>query len=209
MSRSLFSYVVRYDSGFAPNPFYDYCTLATCKGGIRERASVGDWVIGIGSDMVGIRRGKHLVFAMKVSEKLKTEKYWRDPRFQPKKPDLYHNWVAASGDNIYKPVTRSKWFQLNSYHSKLDGSPSQEHIERDTKVPNVLVSDDFVYFGGEGPKLPQSFLQEGPAQVCRIGIRQYMRVKDAKVIDGFVKWLRSQHCSGYCGKPWDWISRRN
>ncbi|MEZ1875782.1 hypothetical protein QVM44_32900, partial [Pseudomonas aeruginosa] len=22
------SYVVRYDSGFAPNPFYEYCTLA-------------------------------------------------------------------------------------------------------------------------------------------------------------------------------------
>ena len=38
------SYVVRYDSGFAPNPFYGYCTLATCKPNIRRSADIGDWV---------------------------------------------------------------------------------------------------------------------------------------------------------------------
>ena len=34
------SYVVRYDSGFAPNPFYEYCTLATCKPNIRKGADL-------------------------------------------------------------------------------------------------------------------------------------------------------------------------
>ena len=49
MPRSLFSYVVRYDSGFAPNPFHGFCTLATCKPGIRAHANVGDWVVGTAS----------------------------------------------------------------------------------------------------------------------------------------------------------------
>jgi hypothetical protein len=40
----IYSYVVRYDSGFAPNPFYGYCTLATCKPDIRRGAEVGDLV---------------------------------------------------------------------------------------------------------------------------------------------------------------------
>ena len=39
----IYSYVVRYDSGFAPNPFYGYCTLATCKPDIRGR---GGWRLG-------------------------------------------------------------------------------------------------------------------------------------------------------------------
>ena len=45
----LFSYVVARDYGFAPNPFFSTCTLATCKPKIRRTASVGDWIIGTGS----------------------------------------------------------------------------------------------------------------------------------------------------------------
>ena len=41
---------------------------------------------------------------MRVTEILSTENYWSDPRFQDKKPNLYYNWVAASGDNIYEPI---------------------------------------------------------------------------------------------------------
>ena len=36
----LFSYVVARDYGFAPNPFYEMCTLATCKPRIRKLLSV-------------------------------------------------------------------------------------------------------------------------------------------------------------------------
>src|SRR5882762_6472831 len=45
----LYSYVVARDFGFAPNPFYGFCTLATCKPRIRAHACVGDWVLGTGS----------------------------------------------------------------------------------------------------------------------------------------------------------------
>jgi hypothetical protein len=37
------------DYGFAPNPFFGVCTLATCKPKIRKAAAIGDWVVGTGS----------------------------------------------------------------------------------------------------------------------------------------------------------------
>ena len=45
----IYSYVLRYDDGAAPNPFWDLCTLTICKPGIRKGALVGDWVLGTGS----------------------------------------------------------------------------------------------------------------------------------------------------------------
>ena len=82
----IYSYVVRYDSGFAPNPFYDYCTLATCKPDIRRTAKVSDWVIGSASNGNGVRRGGHLVYAMRVTETMTFDDYAADQRFEVKKP---------------------------------------------------------------------------------------------------------------------------
>ena len=42
----LFSYILARDFGFAPNPFYSICSLATCKPIIRKKAQIGDWIIG-------------------------------------------------------------------------------------------------------------------------------------------------------------------
>ena len=207
MPRSLFSYIVRYDSGFAPNPFHGYCTLATCKPLIRKRAQIDDWLVGTGSNARSIRRGGYLVYAMRVTEILSTEEYWADQRFKDKKPSLYHNWMAASGDNIYELLDTSQWQQLGSYHSREDGSPNQDHIARDTRVQRILISDDFVYFGGEGPRLPAQFLDGGEANLLR-SIRNYQRVRQEAIIDAFEEWIRSLGVCGYQGKPWDWVTRR-
>ena len=83
----LYSYVVATDCGFAPNPFYDFCTLATCKPDIRERATVGDWVIGTGSGAKEKQRNGYLVFAMRVTETMSFDEYWKDIRFCNKRPD--------------------------------------------------------------------------------------------------------------------------
>ncbi len=64
-SMRLHSYVVARDYGFAPNPFFGVCTLATCKPKIRSVAEVGDWVVGTGSKRRG--RDKHIVYAMRVA----------------------------------------------------------------------------------------------------------------------------------------------
>ncbi len=206
-SRSLFSYVVRYDSGFAPNPFHGYCTLATCKPGVRQHARVGDWVVGTASGSAAVRRRGHLVYAMQVTEILTTAQYWSDPRFRRKRPDMYHNWVAASGDNIYEPTEQSGWRQLDSYHSEKDGRPSAPHVQRDTRVERVLVSNNYVYYGGEGPKLPRRFLS-GEAMDLLRGPRNYQRERQEEVIASFEEWLGSQGVRGYQGKPWDWVKRR-
>lgn len=56
----LYSYVLREDTGFAPNPYHGFCTLACCKPLIRRRAEIGDWVIATGSNAKGKRRGGFL-----------------------------------------------------------------------------------------------------------------------------------------------------
>ena len=82
MPSRLYSYIVARDYGFAPNPFYGFCTLATCKPRIRKKAEVGDWVIGTGSKSKG--RDGHLVYAMRVTETMSFDEYWADSRFHRK-----------------------------------------------------------------------------------------------------------------------------
>lgn len=206
MSASIFSYVVRYDSGFAPNPFHGYCTLATCKPSIRKTAQVGDWIVGTGSASKEIRRGGFIVHAMRVTEILSTSDYWQDKRFNKKKPQLNGSWMHASGDNIYYPTGANKWGQLSSYHSSTDGSAKEGHIKRDTGVQRILVSNRFVYFGAEGPQLPACFQAGGNFQVVKVGIGN-ARERSTTVITEFGKWFNTLPQHGFVGKPWDWINR--
>lgn len=97
----IYSYVVRYDSGFAPNPFYGYCTLATCKPDIRCSAAIDDWIVGSASNEPTIRRGGHLVYAMRVTETLTFDDYATDSRFAAKKPIRTGSRKQSCGDSIY------------------------------------------------------------------------------------------------------------
>ena len=166
-----------------------------------------DWLVGTGSHAAGVRRGGFLVYAMRVTEILSTEKYWLDPRFRQKKPNMHYNWVAASGDNIYQLIAAGRWRQLNSYHSHQDGSPRRDHLKRDTRVQRILVSDDFVYFGGEGPRVPDRFYIEGEERVVCTH-RHYRKITQESLIAAFVGWTRSLDVVGFQGKPWDWVKRR-
>ena len=74
----LYSYIVANDTGFAPNPFHGYCTLATCKPRIRKTARVGDWIVGTGSKRNG--KAGYAVYAMRVTEIMTFDEYWSDPR---------------------------------------------------------------------------------------------------------------------------------
>ncbi len=202
--QSLYSYVVRYDSGFAPNPYGGYCTLATCKPGIRKTAQIGDWLLGTGSSSQQVKRGGHIVYAMRVQEALPTADYWNDLRFQRKKPIFPGSWKQACGDNIYQPLPDGSWHQLNSYHSQDDGSPKAEHIARDTAVQRILVSEDFIYFGAEGPLLPSPFREGGANDVLK-SKRGYSRIQDDQTIEEFEAWIASLQMHGVQGQPWDWV----
>lgn len=202
------SYVVRYDSGFAPNPFYSYCTLATCKPSIRRSANVGDWVVGSGSNDRSVRRGGHLVYAMRVTEAMTFDEYGQDPRFESKKPYRNGSRKQSCGDNIYFRVAAGvAWQQRDSFHSRPDGSLNPEHVARDTGVNRVLISNDFVYFGGEGPEFPDELQDQKGRHLCKTGIG-LTTFDDAQLVASLERWIRSLAVRGYQGAPFEWLTLR-
>lgn len=197
----LHTYVVARDYGFAPNPFYGICTLATCKWVIRKTASVGDWIVGFGSKTIG--RGEHLVFAMRVTEERTYNEYWHDPRFQRKKPYLYGSKKQAFGDNIYhQDPNTGAWIQADSHHALQNGAPNPKNIADDTKANRVLISTDYVYWGGSGPQIPPRFRNFNGQNVCPV--RGHKNRFSQQLVLDFVAWLRSLGESGCRGEPLDW-----
>jgi hypothetical protein len=205
---NIHSYVVRYDSGFAPNPFYSVCTLATCKPDIRRSAAVGDWVMGSASNDRAIRRGGHLVYAMRVTAFLSFAEYDAHPRFWKKKPYRQGSRKQSCGDNIYfRDPADGKWCQRDSFHSLPDGRANEQHVRRDTGVDRVLISDDFVYFGGEGPPIAAHLTDREGRPLAKQGIGR-SRFDDPEVLIAFERWIRGLGVSGYQGRPQEWISLR-
>jgi hypothetical protein len=202
------SYVVRYDSGFAPNPFYGYCTLATCKPSIRRSANVGDWVVGSGSNDRIVRRGGYLVYAMRVTEAMTFDEYGRDPRFESKKPFRNGSRKQSCGDSIYFRAEEGlAWQQRDSFHSRHDGTLNPDHVTRDTGVNRVLVSNDYVYFGGEGPVFSGELKDQRGRPICKTGIG-LTTFDDTQLVIDFEHWIRSLEMSGYQGMPFEWLTLR-
>ena len=68
---AIYSYIITRDYGFAPNPFYGICTLATCKPRVRNNAQIGDWVLGFGSGRKGSKYDEQIKQTAKIiAEKL-------------------------------------------------------------------------------------------------------------------------------------------
>lgn len=201
----LYSYKVRYDVGFAPNPFHGVCTLATCKPRIRAAASVGDWVFGVGS--VGQATLGRLVFGMQIEEKMTFDEYWADDRFQCKKVDRHGSLKYRYGDNVYHRDKSGLWVQADCRHSLEHGRPNTDHIHRDTSSDAVLISKRFSYFGGEGPAIPQTLRAWGEQKVDlgEPGRDHSYRPYSPEMIEAVVAWFDSLD-SGYQHPPRDWCS---
>lgn len=201
----LFTYVVRYDVGFAPNPFYGICTLATCKPGIRRTAMPGDWVAGIGSKQKG--QGGLLVFAMRVDEVITYDGYWSDPRFLRKRPNRAGSLKQRYGDNIYHCAPDGEsWIQEDGRHSLADGTPNMDHVRKDTSAPRVLISQAFAYYGDKAIDIPEEFRDWGELDICTGG-RGYRRHFPEDLRDGFISWLEPQEGVRIAGEPLDWRKR--
>lgn len=190
---NVYSYVVARDFGFAPNPFYRYCTLATCKPTIRRLAVPGDLIIGTAPSP----HREKVVFCMEVAEALTFDQYWADPRFQLKKPNLNSSIKAAFGDNIYRSYAGG-WLQADSHHTHVDGSPSEANIETDTSADRVLIGHKFAYWGRNRIELPahlRAVVKTGPGHKSRsisMPIRQALK-----------DWLDEGE-KGLIGLPQDW-----
>ncbi len=199
---NVYSYILASDTGFAPNPFWGYCTLACCKPMIRRTASVGNWIVGLTPKHLGRR----IAYAMKVSEKITMANYWRDKRFQEKRPKMRQkNVVYRCGDNIYKPMLGGKFHQKPSMHSNKDGSENPQQKKKDLGGEYVLVSNKFSYFGAKAEGLSDEFSAIIPGR----GHRRFkydntvLDTGDGRMIGNLIKHLEKLP-RGIHGNPRIW-----
>lgn len=188
-----YSYVIPRDYGFAPNPYFGYCTLATCKPRIRKGAQKGDWIAAYGA--ANTEFYEKLVVLMKVEETLTFDGYWNDPRFKNKRPVFNRGISYMYGDNIYHRVD-GNWMQEPSHHSMMDGSINIANLERDTKTDIVLLSTEFYYFGNNAIQIPKKF--DG-----LIGRGRNHRVSyDNNIIVKFINFVSKNYDMGINGIPY-------
>jgi len=189
-AQRVYSYVVAYDTGFAPNPFHAFLTLACCKPLIRRTAKVGDIIVGLS------RRSERVVFAAQVGEITGFEEYWADPRYESRRPIMdSQRIVDRTGDNIYE-LTSSGYRQLHSFHSNSDGSENAVSKRTDLGGQRVLVCERFAYWGGSGPGLPEELegLSVGRGHRCHFPTSQ---------IEAVNRWFDTVK-GGVHGAPTQW-----
>jgi hypothetical protein len=196
----IYRYVVRYDVGFAPNPYFGVCSLATCKRDIRKHAQIGDWIVGTGSAEHG-HEGK-LVFAMLVDEIISFDEYWDDTRFASKRPRMGLSRKLAHGDNIYHRGPAGEWQQEDSRHSFYNGQPNPGHVTSDTGVDRILLGRRFVYFGGDGPLVPRHLREDFDFDFVHVRRGYRVRLSDVQEAEAIV-WLDSLG-TGVLGRPREW-----
>lgn len=170
----VFSYVITHDSGFAPNPFGGFLTLATCKPRIRQQAHKGDYIAGTGSSATV---GSHkLVYAAQIAQVIPIEDYGTLPDYEIKRPSTHGEWWRKHGDNIYLKLNDQRKQRRNIHHG-------QDAMHHDLSGKYVLISNRFWYFGEDAIDIPpelSTILKKGPG---------HKRITDELVVDEFVKWL--------------------
>ena len=183
-------YVMMADSGFAPNPFHGVCTLATCTPNhLRARLVKGDLIAGC------FRSGKpvRVVYVMEVDEVPDLDKYYRDARFEAKKPSKGETWIERAGDNIYfrKDGKRRQDANAQFHQTKKDR-------QKDWRGDRVFIGKHFVYFGEKAVPLPSGFVCHLPPTE---GIK-YLEEKDAPVaFKNFRRWAFERPRLGRIGLP--------
>lgn len=192
-----YSYVIPRDYGFAPNPYFGYCTLATCKPRIRRSAQVGDWIGAYGASGTALHR--KLVVLMQVAEVLTFDEYWNDERFYCKRPAFNKGIMHMYGDNIYHHDNQ-QWVQEPSHHSYTDGSTNYVNLDRDTQTDRVLIATRYYYFGNNAIEIPDSFRE-------LVGYGRNHRVNENEsLINEFIEYIEGIYSVGRKGIPY---SRRS
>ena len=178
----LWAYVLKSDSGFAPNPLGGYCSLACCKPKIRKAAQPGDWIMGTTPADLGKGR---LTYLMKVDEALTFHEYFCDPRFEGKKPSPDN----PHGDNIYHWNTEGRMCQVPNPHHGIS------QMKRDLSEDRVLIGTEFVYFGRNAITIPPEFSSL---------VYQFVGQKkhpESDLTRGLICWVMDNRTPGIHGIP--------
>jgi hypothetical protein len=147
----LYSYVVEHDTGYAPNPYFDFCTLCRCKfnekgeaaqdlnkgrKNIVELAVEGDWVVGTGGvSKKSVGRHGTLIYAMHVDHKITRQAYYNASQFARKK----------------KPTQTAP----STYEQTRGDNEKPRNVFEEKEF--VLISEHFYYFGAKAKDIPQEF----------------------------------------------------
>jgi len=191
----LFSYVVRWDTGAAPNPFGGVCTLAICKPGIRRSAGVGDWIVGFASNSTSLERaGDRVVFAMKVTGKLPWPAYDAlcRSRLALKIPDVSADDPRRVRGDCQYDFGRPEPVQRPGQHGPAS-------MATDLSAP-VLLSDRFRYYGRKARLVPSAL---GALAPHGRGFRSHA---NDSLVDRFMSWFEriSDSWNVPLGVPIEW-----
>ncbi len=151
MSKYYF-YKMTYDTGFAPNPFGKYLTLATCTPNhSRSRVQVGDYIVGV--EALGLARERikakyktdveqSLIYVAKISEVLTLDEYFKDIRFKYKKILHDKTWKEKMGDNVYFEENNIwKWTRGHRHDWKRDHQSSNQFFHN-SKLDEIFHNKD-------------------------------------------------------------------
>lgn len=182
----VYSYILKNDSGAAPNPFWGICTLTICKPAIRRTANVGDWVIGTGSKNSKLKDGTFdfsdsLIYAMKITEIKTLSEYDEFCKKKSKKkiPNWKTNdWRQKVGDCIYD-------------YSKEESNPtirlsvhSERNRKRDLGGQCALISKEFYYFGEEARLIPKELKELIKKS------QGHLKIEKPVLVEKFIRWIK-------------------
>jgi hypothetical protein len=202
----LYSYKMTADTGFAPNPFFGFLTLANCKPLIRQKKRVGDYIAGFTSkELCGDPPGmERLVYIMKVTAKITFDEYWASRRYAVKKPSR-NSIEATRGDNIYQPILVGRPFSLDNYKQVPNFFHDETRRLHDVSGEFVLVSEDFYYFGAGAIPIDQ-FAIRIPKTQSPHGVKTDNEAEIQKLLD----YLASRYPKNVSiHMPHGWPSNRN
>lgn len=147
----LYSYKMKHDNRFAPNPLFGVLTLATCKPAMRRNTKIGNWIAGWTSKHIKDNPtevgNEKLIYLAKVTQKLTFAEYWE--LYPTKRPVVTEDTKVMQryGDNIYKPNTTAPkgFIQIeNNFHAN-------DKMDKDLKGEYVLICEEFYYFSRKTP----------------------------------------------------------
>jgi hypothetical protein len=171
----LFSYIVAYDGGSAPNPENNLCTLAICKPQIRSVAKVGDVIVGLDTSPSNNR----VVYCMIVNEKVTWEKYVQKCKSDPKFMNRIPKGKMDTGDCIWDEIISAESMKAKPSWSEHDGNDYSVDV---IQGKNVLISSQFWYFGKGDKyeiKLPEEIIKIIPGRGHRSNANHEFREKFA------------------------------
>jgi hypothetical protein len=175
----VYRYVLKGDSGMAPNPRGGFISLATCKPKLRCTAGEGDWVIG----NYPSPHNQRIAWAGKIERTVSVHDY--STGYPSREDALYRLDLEGELERI---PGKNDWYHRG------------EEEQRKDKEGRVLVFDprSSWYFGEDGRPLPDKLHH-------LIAFNQGHRVKDRRPgdLDELLAWLHEQAPPGIHGEPRD------